>query len=182
MMQLTKPKYFIPVHGEYRHLYMHAELAYEMGYDREHVFRLHCGDVLELTNKKGAVTGSVQNGSVMVDGFGGIDDMVLRDRLQLSVDGIVVVVIMIDAETGKLLSKPEIVSRGFVYMKEHEDLIDGAVRLAAAEAEKFESSGKSGYGTVKNSIRSQLRGYFKSKTRRTPVLVPIVTEIHGGDA
>ena len=177
MMQLTKPKYFIPVHGEFRHLYMHAELAYEMGFDKDHVFRLHCGDILELTNKRGIVSGSVQNGSVMVDGYGGIDDVVLRDRLLLSADGIVAAVITIDAETGRLLKKPEIVSRGVVYMKENEDLISGAVQIVMNEAQKFEKAGKSGYGSVKNAIRSQLRSYFKTKTKRTPVLLPIITEI-----
>ena len=177
MMELVKPKYFIPVHGEYRHLYMHAKLASEMGIPEENIFKLSCGDVLELTQKKGRIAGSVPCGSVMVDGFGGIDDIVLKDRKLLSQDGLVAAVISIDVETGKLLSEPQIISRGFVYMRESEQLIAGSIKLLTEEAKKFESVKKSEYSLVKNNIKTALKSYLKNKTKRTPMILPIIIEI-----
>lgn len=177
MIELTKPKYFIPVHGEYRHLYMHGKLAEEMDVPPENIFRLNCGDVLELSSKKGTVSGSVTSGSVMVDGFGGIDDIVLKDRKLLSQDGLVAAVITIDVETGKLLADPQIISRGFVYMRESEQLINESVKLLTDEARKFENAKKSDYANVKNSIRGSLKAYLRNKTKRTPMILPIIIEI-----
>ena len=177
MMQLTKPKYFIPVHGEYRHLYMHAKLAEEMGIPENNIFRLNCGDVLELSNKKGSVTGTVTAGSVMVDGVGGIDDIVLKDRKLLSQDGLVAAIVTIDLETGRLLAEPQLISRGFVYMRESEELINDSIRLLTQEAKKFEGADKSNYANIKNGLRSALKGYFKTKTKRTPMILPIIIEI-----
>ena len=177
MMQLTKPKFFIPVHGEYRHLYMHARLGEEMGIPTENIFRAECGDVIELTVKRGKINGAVAAGSVMVDGIGDIDDIVLRDRKLLSQDGLVVALLTIDAETGKLLCEPQIISRGFVYMRDSEELIAEAVQLLAEEGRRFESAHKSDYANIKNGIRAKLKSFLKSKTKRTPMLLPIIQEI-----
>lgn len=177
MMQLTKPKFFIPVHGEYRHLYMHARLGEEMGIPTENIFRAEYGDVIELTVKRGKINGAVAAGSVMVDGIGDIDDIVLRDRKLLSQDGLVVALLTIDAETGKLLCEPQIISRGFVYMRDSEELIAEAVQLLAEEGRRFESAHKSDYANIKNGIRAKLKSFLKSKTKRTPMLLPIIQEI-----
>lgn len=177
MMQLTKPRFFIPVHGEYRHLFMHGQLAREMGIPEENIFRAECGDVIELTARRGRITGGVQAGGVMVDGIGDIDDVVLKDRRLLSQDGLVVAVIVLDVETGRLLAAPEIISRGFVYMRESEALIEEAVALLSEEAQRFEGAQKSEYAAIKNGIRQKLKSLLKSRTKRTPMLVPIILEI-----
>ena len=177
MMQLTKPRFFIPVHGEYRHLFMHGQLAREMGIPEENIFRAECGDVIELTARRGRITGSVQAGGVTVDGIGDIDDVVLKDRRLLSQDGLVVAVIVLDVETGRLLAAPEIISRGFVYMRESEALIEEAVALLSEEAQRFEGAQKSEYAAIKNGIRQKLKSLLKSRTKRTPMLVPIILEI-----
>lgn len=177
MMQLTKPKFFIPVHGEYRHLFMHAQLAEEMGVPEENIFRAECGDVIELTTRRGKINGSVQSGSVMVDGIGDIDDIVLKDRRMLSQDGLVAAILVIDVETGKLLAQPEIISRGFIYMRESEELIQEAVAILTEEAQRFTGANKSEYAAIKNSIRQKLKSFLKSKTKRTPILMPIILEI-----
>lgn len=177
MMQLVKPKFFIPAHGEYRHLYMHGKLAEEMGVPKENIFLADCGDVIELTTKRGKMAGTVTAGSVMVDGIGDIDDIVLKDRKTLSQDGLVVALITIDAETGRQLCEPQLISRGFVYMRESEDLIAEAIALLKEEAARFEGAHRSDYSNIKNSIRSRLKSYLKNKTKRTPMLLPIIQEI-----
>ena len=178
MMELTKPKFFIPVHGEYRHLFMHAQLAQEMGIPAENTFVSECGDVIEISTKRGRKNGTVSAGGVMVDGLGGIDDIVLKDRKLLGQDGLVVAVLTIDVQTGRLLAPPEIVSRGFVYMRDSESLINQTVEMLSKEAKKFEGTkDKSEYAGVKNGIRTALKSFLKSKTQRTPMILPIVIEI-----
>ena len=177
MLQLVKPKFFMPVHGEYRHLFMHAQLAVEMGVAPQNTFVTECGSVVELTVKRGQMLGAVQSGSVMVDGIGDIDDVVLKDRKLLSQDGLVVAVLILDVETGRLLAPPEIISRGFIYMRESETLINDAVAMLGKEAKKFETSDKSAYSGIKNGIRSSLKSFFKVKTKRTPMVMPIVIEL-----
>jgi ribonuclease J len=177
MMELVKPKYFIPVHGEYRHLFMHGQLAEEMGIKPENVFVAECGDVIELTVRKGRKEETVQAGSVMVDGIGGIDDIVLKDRKTLSQDGLVVAVLTIDCETGRMLAPPEIVSRGFVYMRDSEELIAETRAFLVKETRKFEGAERGDYAAIKSSIRSALKSFLKSKTKRTPMIMPIVIEI-----
>lgn len=179
MMQLTRPKFFIPVHGEYRHLFMHAQLAEEMAIPRENIFVPDLGGVIELTVKKGKKESYIANyGSVMVDGIGGIDDVVLKDRKLLSQDGLVVAVLTLDVENGRLLAAPEIISRGFIYMRESEELISECVELLSNEARRFErANDKSEYAAIKNGLRSTLKGFFKVKTKRTPMIIPIIIEI-----
>ena len=177
MMELTKPKYFIPVHGEYRHLVMHAKLAEEMGVLPENTFIADCGDVIELSQRGGRKAGSVTSGAVMVDGIGGIDDVVLKDRRTLSQDGLMVVVLTLDSENGRMLTAPEIVSRGFVYMRDSEELIADTKALLVKEARKFEGADRSDYANIKSGIRNSLKMFLKGKTKRTPMIMPIVIEI-----
>ena len=177
MMELTKPRFFIPVHGEYRHLFMHGRLAEEMGVQPEDIFVADCGDVIELTVKKGRKAESVTAGSVMVDGIGDIDDIVLKDRKTLSQDGLVVAVLTIDCETGRMVAAPEIISRGFVYMRDSEELIAETKLMLAKEARKFEGADRSDYSNIKNGIKSALKTYLKSRTKRTPMILPILIEI-----
>lgn len=177
MMELTKPRYFIPVHGEYRHLVMHAKLAEEMGIPPENTFISDCGDVIELSQRGGRKAGTVTSGGVMVDGIGGIDDIVLKDRRTLSQDGLMVVVLTLDSETGRMLAAPEIISRGFVYMRDSEELIADTKALLSKEARKFEGADRSDYANVKSGIRNSLKMFLKGKTKRTPMILPIVIEI-----
>ncbi len=177
MMELTKPRFFIPVHGEYRHLFMHGQLAVEMGVLAEDVFVAECGDVIELTVKKGRKAESVPSGSVMVDGIGDIDDIVLKDRKTLSQDGLVVAVLTIDCETGRMVAAPEIISRGFVYMRDSEELIADTKAMLGKEARKFEGADRSDYSNIKAGIKTALKAYLKSRTKRTPMILPILIEI-----
>ena len=177
MMELTKPRFFIPVHGEYRHLFMHGQLAEEMGVLPEDIFVAECGDVIELTVKKGRKAESVTAGSVMVDGIGDIDDIVLKDRKTLSQDGLVVAVLTIDCETGRMVTAPEIISRGFVYMRDSEELIAETKLMLAKEARKFEGADRSDYSNIKTGIKNSLKAYLKSRTKRTPMILPILIEI-----
>lgn len=177
MLSLTKPKYFIPVHGEYRHLFMHAQLAEEMGIKRENIFCTDIGNVVELTARRGQMGQSVTAGPVMVDGIGDIDDVVLKDRKLLSQDGLVVAVLVLDVGTGRLMAPPEIISRGFIYMRESDELITETVAMLTDECKAFEGAAKGEYGSIKNGIRSKLKSFLKAKTKRTPILVPIIIEI-----
>lgn len=179
MLNLTKPKYFIPVHGEYRHLYMHGQLAQEMGVDADHVFMTDVGDVVELTVNSGKINGSVPAGSVMIDGLGvgDIGNVVLKDRRLLSQDGLVAIVIALQKNTGKLLAGPELISRGFVYVRESEDLINEACDLIRPQAAQFEQHHQSDWANIKNGMRNTLREYLYNKTKRNPVILPIIVEI-----
>lgn len=177
MLGITKPKYFIPVHGEARHLKMHADLAKEQGVSPERIFIAHNGAVIELSARKGVMNETVQAGSLMVDGLRNIEDIVLRDRKNLSVDGLVSAVIVIDAETGRLLNPVELYSRGFIYMRENEPLIQEASALVYEIAKRFEGVGRDEYANVKNTVKSKLKSFLYDKTGRTPMILPIVIEI-----
>lgn len=179
MLTLTKPRFFIPVHGEVRHLYQHKELAEEMGMNEEDIFVTEIGDVVELTRNKGRLSGSVTAGSVMVDGsgVGDIGSVVLRDRKLLSEDGIFTVVITLNRQTGAMLASPEILSRGFVYEKSSEDLLKEARELVRGKAAQFEQNGKSNWSAIKNDIRNSLKNYLYAQTKRRPMVLPIIIEI-----
>ncbi|MEA4869619.1 MAG: ribonuclease J [Christensenella sp.] len=177
MMELTKPKYFIPVHGEYRHLVMHGKLAQEMGVLPENTFVADTGDVIELTQRSGKKVATVTSGSVMVDGIGDIDDVVLKDRKTLSQDGLVVVVLTLDSENGRMLTAPEIISRGFVYMRDSEELIADTKALLIKETRKFEGADRSDYANIKSGIRNSLKSFLKNRTKRTPMILPIIIEL-----
>ena len=177
MLGITKPKFFIPVHGEARHLKMHADLAKEMGIAPERTFIAHNGAVIELTARKGVMKETVQAGSLMVDGLRNIEDIVLQDRKLLSVDGLVSAVIVIDAESGRLLAPVELYSRGFIYMRENEPLIQEASELVYETAKRFEEANKGEYPNVKSAVKSRLKSFLYDKTGRTPMILPIVMEL-----
>ncbi|MBQ4611033.1 MAG: ribonuclease J [Clostridia bacterium] len=179
MLTLVKPRFFIPVHGEVRHLYQHAELAEELGIPEDNIFITEIGDVVELTRNKGRLAGSVTAGSVMVDGsgIGDIGNVVLRDRKLLSEDGIFTAVITLNRQTGALLAAPEILSRGFVYEKSSEELLKEARELVRSKAAQFEKSHKGNWASIKNDIRNSLKNYLYEQTRRRPMVLPIIIEI-----
>lgn len=179
MLTLTKPKFFIPVHGEARHLYQHKELAEELGIPEEDIFVTEIGDVVELTRNKGRIAGSVTAGSVMVDGsgVGDIGNVVLRDRKLLSEDGIFTVVITLNKQTGAFLAQPEILSRGFVYEKNSEELLKETRELVKAKAAQFEKNHRSSWSSIKNDIRNSIKNYLYERTKRRPMVMPIIIEI-----
>ena len=179
MLTLTKPKFFIPVHGEARHLYQHKELAEELGIPEEDIFVTEIGDVVELTRNKGRIAGSVTAGSVMVDGsgVGDIGNVVLRDRKLLSEDGIFTVVITLNKQTGALLAQPEILSRGFVDEKNSEELLKETRELVKAKAAQFEKNHRSSWSSIKNDIRNSIKNYLYERTKRRPMVMPIIIEI-----
>ncbi len=179
MLSITKPKYFIPVHGEYRHLYQHASLAEDMGVLPQNIFVAENGAVVELSKTGGKINGSVPNGSVMIDGLGvgDIGNVVLKDRRQLSQDGLFAVVIALKRQTGELAAGPEVLSRGFVFVRESEELIKEARAIVREKAEAFASSHKSEWSSIKNNIRSAMKDYLYKKTKRTPMILPIIIEI-----
>lgn len=177
MLHIIKPRYFIPAHGEQRHLMMHAQLAEDMGVPPENVFVVNIGEIVSFSKNGAQRGGSVASGSVMVDGSDSIGNVVLNDRKQLADDGLLVAVMTIHKETGRQMAPTEIISRGFVYMKDSEELIHQAVESIQSEVERFEKEDKSSYANIKNSIKTKLKTFFKSKTKRTPVIVPIVIEV-----
>jgi len=177
MLEIIKPKYFIPVHGEARHLKMHADLAKEQGVPAERTFIAHNGAVIELTARKGVMNETVQAGSLMVDGLRNIEDIVLRDRRSLSTDGLVSAIILLDAETGRLLAPVELYSRGFIDMRENEPLINEASALVYEESKRFETSEKGEYSAIKTAVKSRLKSFLYNKTGRTPMILPIVMEV-----
>ena len=179
MLSLVKPKYFIPVHGEYRHLYKHAALAEKMGIKKKNIFIPEIGSVIELNRKMGVQKETVASGSVLIDGLGvgDVGNVVLRDRKQLSSDGLFIVVVTTSAETGELLSAPDIVSRGFVYMKESEDLLDHAKDLVINIVDSCFKSGSSDWSTLKGLIKKELSNYLYDMTQRSPMILPIIIEV-----
>lgn len=178
MFRLIKPKYFIPVHGEARHLHHHAQLASQMGVEPAHIFVLETGNVLELSRRSAKINGSVTSGGVLVDGsgVGDIGSSVLRERRMLSQDGMFAIVIAINRTTGALSAEPEIVSRGFVYAKDSEEILADAKSLAVTLAQRFSSADKSEWGAIKASIRGEIKACLYNKTKRTPFIMPIILE------
>lgn len=176
---LTKPKYFIPVHGEQKHLHKHAELAVSMGMDPKNVLITDIGKVIEITPNKMEVVNSVQAGRILVDGLGvgDVGSIVLRDRKHLAEDGLIVVVAAIDPIQGQVVSGPDIVSRGFVYVRESEKLIDDARTIAKNVLE--ECCGKHSYdwATMKTRVRDELSRMLFQKTKRSPMILPIIMDI-----
>lgn len=176
MLHITKPRFFIPAHGELRHLMTHGRLALDMGIPEENIFVLNIGEVVSFTKKTAQKAGEVPSGAVMVDGSKSIEDAVIRDRRELSSQGLVVAVVTVDRETGRQIAPVELISRGFVYMKESDELMGEAAEAIAPEVHRFETEGKESYGDIKASLKSRLKSFFKSKTKRTPLIIPIVIE------
>ncbi|MGE5614424.1 MAG: ribonuclease J [Bacillota bacterium] len=176
---LVKPKFFMPVHGEYRHLKQHANLAAELGMKPENIFMMEIGKVLELDSDSARINGSVSSGRVLVDGLGvgDVGSIVLRDRKLLSQDGLIVIVITIEKESGQLIAGPDIISRGFVYVKESEDLIEDAREVVKMALAKCEGRQKDDWPAKKGIIKDELREYLFEKTKRKPMILPIIVEI-----
>ena len=176
---LVKPRYFMPVHGEYRHLKQHANLANKLGMPMENIFMMETGKVLELTSDSARVNGSVTAGRVLVDGLGvgDVGNIVLRDRKHLSQDGLIVVVITTEKESGAIIAGPDIISRGFVYVRESEDLIDKVREIIKSTIEKCDSKRKNDWSAKKSIIKDELRDYLYEKTKRKPMILPIIMEI-----
>lgn len=179
MLALTKPKFFMPVHGEYMHLSSHRDLAISMGMDKKNIFVNKLGDVLELSKNEAKVTGAVPTGQVMVDGLGvgDVGNIVLRDRKHLSEDGLMVVVVSMEEETGQIVAGPDIISRGFVYVRESEGLMDGAREVVMKALQECEEKNITSWNYIKNLIKDTLKNYIWQKTKRSPMILPIIMEV-----
>lgn len=179
MLSLVKPKYFMPVHGEHRHLKCHAELAKKVGIPTSNIFISANGKVLELNQNYAALTTSVQSGRVLVDGLGvgDVGNIVLRDRQHLSQDGLIIIVIAMEKNSGLVVSGPEIISRGFVYVRESENLMDDIKQNVRNSIEKFENSNIKEWSVIKNGIKDELRDYLYQRTKRNPMILPIILEV-----
>lgn len=179
MYTLVQPKYAIPVHGEYKHLKAQAGIAEELGIPKENIFILHSGNVLELTEEKADIVGSVPCGAILVDGLGvgDVGNVVLRDRQHLAEDGIMIVVVALDGITGQIASGPDLVSRGFVYVKESDALMDEARDLMDRVMESCVRRGCTDWGRIKTVIKDNLGDFIWKKTKRRPMILPIIMEV-----
>ena len=179
MHNLVRPKFFIPVHGEYHHLVQHARLARELGMPKENIFISENGQILEFTRDKGQVAGKVTAGMVMVDGLGvgDVGNIVLRDRRQLSQDGILIVVVTMNKQTHRVAAGPDIVSRGFVYVRESEALMDEATARVQQALDRCEDETVKEWAAIKSNVRDALGRYLFEKTRRRPMILPIIMEV-----
>jgi len=179
MLNLIKPKYFIPIHGEYRMLRMHAKLAEQVGIPQENIFILDNGDTVEIAGGKARYGLKIPAGNVLIDGLGvgDVGNIVLRDRKVLSQDGILVVVVTLSKQDGKILSGPDIISRGFVYVRESEELFEEANRIVTQTLSKCIEENIQDWTTLKNNVRDALGRYLYDVTRRRPMILPIIMEV-----
>lgn len=179
MLELIKPKYFIPVHGEYRMLKTHGDLAVMMGVAKDHVLIGDNGQIFEFSNRSGHKTGHVNAGRVFVDGLGvgDVGNIVIRDRQQLAMEGVVIVVMTLAKGTSHPLAGPDIVSRGFVYVRDSEELIREAHDRVAAVLERCEAGNIREWAVIKSQVRDTLSRYLYEKTRRRPMILPIIMEV-----
>ena len=179
ILALAKPKYFIPVHGEYRQLRAHQETAELMGIDKDDIFMLTNGRVLELNENEAKFTGTVPSGRVLVDGLGvgDVGNIVLRDRQHLAQDGLIVIVLTMDSQTGEVVAGPDVISRGFVYVRESENLMDDVKSVVRHEVSKCEERGVRDWATIKSTVKENLRDYLFIKTKRNPMIIPIIMEV-----
>ena len=179
ILALAKPKYFIPVHGEYRQLRAHQETAELMGIDKDNIFMLTNGKVLELNENEAKFTGTVPSGRVLVDGLGvgDVGNIVLRDRQHLAQDGLIVIVLTMDSQTGEVVAGPDVISRGFVYVRESENLMDDVKSVVRHEVSKCEERRVRDWSTIKSTVKENLRDYLFIKTKRNPMIIPIIMEV-----
>jgi len=179
MLTLVKPKFFIPVHGEYRQLIAHAETAKTLGISHENIFITENGKVLELNENEAKFTGSVPSGKILVDGLGvgDVGNIVLKDRQRLSQDGLIIVVITMDSRSGKIVAGPDVISRGFVYVRESENLMEEIKHLLRTELQKCEDRHITDWATLKQVVRDELGNFIYKKTKREPMLIPIIMEV-----
>lgn len=179
MHALVRPKYFIPVHGEYRHLQKHAELAVSLGMSRSNIPLISIGDVVELGRDSCKVVGSVPSGQILVDGLGvgDVGNIVLRDRKHLSQDGLLIVVMTLEKETGAVVAGPDIISRGFVYVREAENLMDAAKFVVRKALERCETKHIVEWSQIKTIVKDDLKEFVWQKTKRSPMILPIIMEV-----
>ncbi|HHY04532.1 MAG TPA: ribonuclease J [Thermoanaerobacterales bacterium] len=179
MLNLVRPKYFVPVHGEYRHLVHHAQLASQVGIPEENIFILENGRVLDITSDSAKMAGRVTAGKVLVDGLGvgDVGNIVLRDRKQLSQDGILIVVVTIDKESTEVIAGPDIISRGFVYVRESEELMEQSREKVRLALKKCQQEGISEWSAIKSQVREALGKFLFEQTRRRPMILPIIMEV-----
>ena len=176
---LVKPKFFIPVHGEQRHLKIHAKLAQEMGMDPRNIVISDIGKVIEVTQNSIKLNGTVPAGKVFVDGYGvgDVGSVVLRDRKHLAEDGMIVVVTSMSGENGAVVSGPDIITRGFVYVKESEGLMEELRRVAVEALERCERTHTTDWSAIKGEIKNDLSGFLYKKTKRNPMILPVIMEV-----
>ena len=176
---LVRPKFFIPVHGEQRHLKTHAKLAQEMGMDPRNIIISDIGRVIELTQRSAKLNGTVPAGKVFVDGYGvgDVGSVVLRDRKHLAEDGMIVVVTSMSGENGAVVSGPDIITRGFVYVKESEELMEELRRVAVEALSRCERSHTTDWSAIKAEIKNDLSGFLYKKTKRNPMILPVIMEV-----
>lgn len=179
ILALVKPKFFIPVHGEHRHLVLHKELAKKVGIPEERCFVLSNGSVLELESDKAKISGTVPAGKILVDGLGvgDVGNIVLRDRKHLSQDGLIIVVVTIMHDTRQMVSRPDVISRGFVYVREAENLIDGVKYVAEESVEECLARRNVDWSTMKSALKASVARYIFEQTKRNPMILPIIEEI-----
>lgn len=179
MISLANPKYFIPVHGEYRHLCYHRDIALQTGMDAKNIFLMDIGKVLEISKTQAKITGTVPSGKVLVDGLGvgDVGNIVLRDRKHLAEDGIIVVVLTIDKASGACTAGPDIISRGFVYVRESEDLMEAVHKVAVNVVDECTGGNTIDWTTLKTRIKNDVGGFLLSKTKRRPMILPIIMEV-----
>ena len=183
MLSLLKPKFFIPVHGEYRHLMQHAKLAEEMGVPEKNTVIAKNGDVIELTSKSIGINGSVTSGNILVDGLGvgDVGNIVLRDRKLLAENGLIIVVLVTERGSGKIISGPEIVSRGFIYVRENIDLIEESKSVIRKALSKCENTKIKDWNNIKMMIKDALSSFIYEKIKRNPMILPIIMEVKPDD-
>jgi len=179
ILALAKPKYFVPVHGEYKHLLNHRELALKVGIKEENIFIMQNGNVLELDGKGAKLAGNVTSGQIFVDGLsvGDVGNIVIRDRKHLAQDGLIVVVVSISAQTHQIIAGPDVISRGFVYMRESEELMEETRRIAKETLDVLLERNVTDWATLKSEIKSALGMYFNKETKRTPMILPVIMEV-----
>lgn len=179
ILALAKPKYFIPVHGEYKHLKTHADIGEMMGIKKSNIFIMDIGKVLELNRDSAKCTETVQSGLVMVDGLGvgDVGNIVLRDRKHLAQDGLIVIVVTISSQTSAVVAGPDIISRGFVYVRESGDLMDDIKSIAKQTLASCEKNKIKDWSTLKNNMKSKISEYLYRETKRKPMILPVIMEV-----
>ena len=179
MLALTKPKYFVPIHGEYRHLRAHAEIAKLMGVAPKNVVISDIGRTVEITDKTAKLGAVVPSGKILVDGLGvgDVGSVVLRDRKHLAQDGLITVVVTLNNETGQIIAGPDIVSRGFIYVREAEDLMEELKTVASEVVTSCMDGKRTDWATMKSLMKNRLSDYLFQKTKRKPMILPIIMEI-----
>ncbi len=179
VLGIVKPKFFMPVHGEYRHLICHAKLAQKVGIPENNIIISQIGKILELTKEKAKLNGSVTSGRVFIDGLGvgDVGNIVLRDRKHLSQDGLIVIVVTVSHNITEVVAGPDVISRGFVYVRESEDLMETVKTIAKDTMDKCIAEGIKDWSTLKNEVRSNVFSYLSQTTKRHPMILPVIMEV-----